>query len=81
VLVAPNPAADFVNLYLNLEEQKEVTLRLMDVLGREVWRLPKGVLPAGEHAERIDLDGVPEGVYFLLVEADRALKTKRLVKH
>ncbi len=81
LLVAPNPAADFVNVYLNLEEAKEVQYRLVDALGRQKWHLPKGRLPAGEYSERIALQDLPQGVYFLLVEADGALKTQRIVKH
>lgn len=81
LLVAPNPAADFVNVYLNLEEAREVQYRLVDALGRRVWHLDKGRLPAGEHSERIALQDLPQGVYFLLVEADGAWKAQRIAKH
>ena len=81
VLVAPNPAGDFVNLYLNLDVRKQVYIRLMDALGQQVRFLPKGPLAAGAYSERIALDGLPQGVYYLVVEADDALTTQRIVKY
>ncbi len=62
--VAPNPAAGAAAVTFGLPHDAEVTLEVMDLLGRLVWRSdPQRLAASAEHALPLDLDGAPPGVY------------------
>ncbi len=76
----PNPAAGRAEIRLTLPEAAEVTVTVLDVLGREVARLAQGTLPAGETRLSADLSGVPAGVYLVrLVSAGQTATTRLTV--
>jgi uncharacterized lipoprotein YddW (UPF0748 family) len=76
----PNPVAgDQVELQFDLGGAGDITLRLFDVLGREVEHLASGHYSAGTH--RIELDGsryVP-GMYLIELVAGPVREVQRLV--
>ncbi len=84
----PNPFNPATELRFGLPAAARVTLRILDVLGREVARpLAAAPLPAGEHRLRWEArgaDGAPlaSGAYFCRLEAGglRASRTLLLVK-
>jgi len=60
----PNPVRQQGTIEYTLPEAKEVTLRIYDVLGREVATLVNGQKEAGRHRVRIDTDRMTSGMYF-----------------
>jgi hypothetical protein len=80
VIATPNPFRSSVRLTLRLDVAGEVTVRVLDVAGRDVATLWRGPLPAGEHS--LFWSGtngrgavVPSGVYYVVVDAlGRALR-------
>ncbi|MEO5988177.1 MAG: FlgD immunoglobulin-like domain containing protein, partial [Candidatus Eisenbacteria bacterium] len=73
----PNPSRAGAALVLDLPEEAEVTATVVDVTGREVEQLHRGVLPAGRHQIRwtaADRTGrrVAAGMYFVRVTSVRA---------
>ncbi|HEY2955764.1 MAG TPA: PKD domain-containing protein [Candidatus Eisenbacteria bacterium] len=62
--VSPNPARDALTLRFTTAARGTVRLALHDLAGRRLETLVDGELDAGEHFRRLDLLGVPEGVYF-----------------
>jgi hypothetical protein len=63
----PNPASSQVNLELDLEEKSRFSYLLMDVNGRILLQQQNGEWPKGRIQERIALDNIPAGLYFLEV--------------
>jgi hypothetical protein len=60
-----------------LPEETAVTLRVYDVLGREVATLAHGRKEAGRHTVRLETDRLSSGVYVArLTAADRTLTQK-----
>jgi hypothetical protein len=72
----PNPARRQVTVRYKVPETKEkVTLRIYDVLGRQV-RTIQG--KSGRHERRLDVSGLGSGVYFLRLRADGSTRTQKL---
>ncbi|MCX6601557.1 MAG: T9SS type A sorting domain-containing protein [bacterium] len=59
----PNPFNPTTTIAFDLAEAGHVSLRVYDVMGREVAVLVNGNLPAGRHREVFDAQGLPSGVY------------------
>ena len=73
----PNPARQQGTVEYALPDAKKVTLRLYDVLGREVATLVQGRKEAGRHTVRLETDRLSSGVYFGRLQAgDRTLTQK-----
>jgi hypothetical protein len=59
----PNPFNPTTTIAFDLVEAGHVSLRIYDVMGREVAVLVNGYVPAGRHREVFDAQDLPSGVY------------------
>jgi hypothetical protein len=76
----PNPARTRATVRFAVPKDlptDAVTMRLYDVLGRQV-RTVVGDTDAGRHERQLDLSNLPSGVYFLRLQAGTTVKTRRL---
>ena len=64
----PNPARGAVTARFALPEAGPVTLRMLDLTGREVARVAARAYPAGDHTATLALGGLPAGLYVLRLE-------------
>jgi hypothetical protein len=64
----PNPFNQVTRVRFDLPERANVTLKLFDVLGREVATLQKGAVQPGSHRLSFDARGLASGVYFLQLD-------------
>ncbi|PAP78322.1 family 10 glycosylhydrolase [Rubrivirga marina] len=72
----PNPAAGPVTVPFTLTEAADVTLRVVDVLGREVAVLTDGPLPAGAHT--VTWQPTASGTYLVVLDDGRQRATRRV---
>ena len=63
--VAPNPVRGVTTVRPSLDAAAGVRVEAFDALGRRVRTLLDEVRPAGDHALRLDVGGLPPGVYRL----------------
>jgi len=56
-----------------------VSIKVYDVHGREVAAVQDEKFPAGEHVVRFDASGLPDGIYFLRVQAGSEAVTEKVV--
>lgn len=63
----PNPARGAVTVAFTLRRAAEVSLEVLDVLGRRVAVLADGSFPTGKHALAFDTARLPAGVYVVRV--------------
>ncbi len=75
----PNPFNAQTNITFELPRAGEVTLKLFDVLGREIETLLNEPLAAGTHTHSFDAAQLPSGVYFAQLESGGLLITHKLL--
>ncbi|HSD64827.1 MAG TPA: T9SS type A sorting domain-containing protein [Ignavibacteriaceae bacterium] len=66
----PNPFNPATEINFSLSEDSKVTLKVFDILGREVAILINGNLTSGEHNVTFNAAGFPSGVYFYRIDAN-----------
>ncbi len=77
----PNPASQEVTLRLALPATETVQTRLVDTLGREIL-VRSQTLDAGRHSINLRTQGLPGGLYLVVIDtADRRLTRRLLVAH
>ncbi len=77
--VSPGVFARSTTISFSLGSRENVTIKVFDVLGREIATVVDGVLDAGEHSVVLDATGMQNGVYFYKLSSASFTKTGRLV--
>ena len=75
----PNPFNPRTNIEFTLPEAAFVTLKIFDLLGREITTLVAEQRAAGIHRCRWNGEGLPSGVYLYRLAAGDFMQTKRLI--
>lgn len=76
----PNPFVGEATLTYSMPEGGHVSIRVFDLLGREVVVLQDGPVPAGAHAVRWSPDpGLSSGVYVVRLEAMGVSRARRVL--
>ena len=75
----PNPFNPTTNIRFSIEATKDVTLKVVDVLGREVATLVSQTLAPGTYTVKWDASSFPSGVYFYTVRAGGQFVTQRMM--
>ncbi len=78
--LSPNPVsgAELVVLQMELTTSLSVQLRVLDAMGREVYRDAALEVPAGSTQLQLPLSGLGNGLYFVQLESAGRVETKRL---
>lgn len=75
----PNPFNPSTTIAYEIPFRGHVTLKVYDVLGREVDTLVDETLPAGRHAVHVDAHNLASGVYFYRLTAGAFTQSKRMI--
>jgi photosystem II stability/assembly factor-like uncharacterized protein len=75
----PNPFNPTTIMRFQIKDLKLVTLKVYDILGKEIATLVNEKLKAGEYETTFDGSAFPSGVYFYKLETDGYSKTKRMI--
>jgi len=75
----PNPFNASTEITFDLPRALQTSLKVYDVLGREVAELAGGVMNAGAHTIIYDASGLSSGVYFYRLEAGEFGETRKMV--
>jgi len=75
----PNPFNPSTAISFDLPLRSYVTLKVFDILGRDVSTIVSGELPAGSYTRRWNASSMASGVYFYRLEAGSFVQTKKLV--
>lgn len=82
----PNPFNPETTITFHLTTPSYVSLKIFDILGREVASLAGGIMVQGTHRQVWDGDGVASGTYYYRLTADeinaggkRFLETRRMI--
>jgi photosystem II stability/assembly factor-like uncharacterized protein len=66
----PNPFNSTTTIPFVLPQQQHVTVKVHDLLGREVAILANGVIPGGENTVQFKASGMASGVYVVTLNGD-----------
>src|SRR5205085_12227203 len=75
----PNPFNPTTNIIFNLEKDEFVTLKIYDMLGREVVSLVNKQLGPGSHSYLWDASNNNSGVYFYRLQTGTVTETKKII--
>lgn len=74
----PNPFNPTTNISFQLPESDMVSLKVYDMIGREIAVLVNEVLSAGQHAATFDAASLPSGVYFYRLETTSGTLSRKM---
>jgi beta-xylosidase len=75
----PNPFNPSTTISFDLPSKNYVSLKIFDLLGKEITTLIAGEKTAGEHSVEWNASSVSSGVYFYRMQAGNFNETKKLV--
>lgn len=75
----PNPFNPTTNIEFRISNFGFVSLKVYDVLGKEIVTLVNEEKPAGQYDVEFDASGLPSGIYFYRLTAGSYSATKKLV--
>jgi hypothetical protein len=75
----PNPFNPVTNIEFNLPAQGFITLKVFNVLGKEVSTLVSGSYKAGVYKVDFDASALPSGVYFYRLQGEVFSETKKMI--
>jgi len=75
----PNPFNPSTRISFDLTRANHVSLKVFDLLGREVAILTDETHPIGTHRATFDGSGLPSGIYFYHLQAGDFAMTKKMV--
>lgn len=75
----PNPFNPTTNIRFSITKQTHVTLKVFDILGREIVTLVDEKLSAGEHRVTFDGENLPSGVYFYQLQVGNWIQQRKMV--
>ena len=75
----PNPFNPTTKIGFRIANFGFISLRIFDLLGREVATLVNEEKPAGEYKVQFNASNLSSGVYFYQLKAEEFVETKKLV--
>ena len=75
----PNPFNPVTTIEFTLKESSIVSLRVFDILGREVMSIINELFEAGIHQVEFDGGNLDSGVYFYEIQANNFRDVKKLI--
>jgi cyanophycinase len=75
----PNPFNPATTIRFSLPQRDHVTLKVFNILGREVVTIVDGSLNAGEHSVVLDAEDLSSDIYFYRLSTSNYSKTKSMV--
>ena len=79
VEVYPNPSSGKINVSIYLVKSENISLNVFDNQGNLVKAITTGNLIEGEQNIKIDLSHLPDGLYFIRLQAGKRVETVKVV--
>jgi len=75
----PNPFNSSTTISYRLAEAGQVSLKMYDILGREVMDILNESKTTGEYQQQIECDNLPSGIYIVRLRVNNFLSSKKIV--
>ena len=76
--IFPVPAKDQLTIQFDFPQARQIKIRMIDLLGREV--LTNEMKPYFRDTEYLNLNGLDDGIFFLIFESNGQRLVKKVVK-
>jgi hypothetical protein len=81
LLIYPNPTSDVLQYLYALSEPASISIRIVNAVGKVVFRSPAEQKPVGVCYDSVDIRGWGSGMYFVqLIKDGKVIDTKKAVK-
>lgn len=80
VSMYPNPFSTIANVAYTLEKPSSVTVKVFDMLGRNVAEFNKGLQGAGKYKQEINSEGFSAGAYIIRLQIDDQVISRQMVQ-
>lgn len=77
----PNPFQSSITLEFNLFETKNISMTIVDVVGRAIKNIPTTNLQQGKNKITIDLAELKSGIYFCKIKSSENLQAIKLIRN
>ncbi len=81
IVAFPNPFHSSTTLEFNLSETINVSIVILDVVGREVLRIPAKELQSGINRIFVNLETLNNGLYLCQIKSNEKLQSIKLIKN
>ncbi|MCS7028080.1 MAG: choice-of-anchor J domain-containing protein [Bacteroidia bacterium] len=78
VNVYPNPFVGQTHVQFNLAKQENVSIRILDLTGKEVGFYNQGTMDAGSYTITLDASGLAAGMYLMNINIGNQVITKKI---
>jgi len=78
VNVFPNPFAGQTNIQFTLGKQENVSVRIMDLTGKQVGEFNQGTMDTGSYTITLDASGLSSGMYLMNINIGNQVITKKI---
>ena len=75
----PNPFNPSTHIQYVIPETSYISLKVVDLLGKEVKTIYQGVREPGRYTESLNAEGLSSGVYLYCLEAEEFFKANKLI--
>ena len=75
----PNPFNPVTTLFLSISKRSDITLKIVNILGKEVATLIDDTLEAGSHTAIWNAENMPSGVYLAILNDGQSRHIQRLM--
>ena len=75
----PNPFNPTTKILFSLSSRSNVTLKIFDLIGREVALLVSEEMPAGNYSKQWNAENMTAGSYFYRLQVGSSMQTKKLI--
>jgi len=79
LIASPNPSSGAANIHYSTYSIQYTKVELYSADGTRVKSLPVGTQPAGEYTMDLDLSDLPDGIYFIRLQAGKEVETAKLI--
>ena len=76
--IYPNPAKDNATLDINLSQNSVATIKVVDLMGRNVIDLGAKSMKAGQNTIELNTSNLNNGMYFVKVASENGVVTKKI---
>jgi len=77
--VSPNPASDDVKIRYQMPDAGYQMMELYTIAGVKIWEEVNEAISAGMHEVQVDVSDLPDGVYFVRIQAGKESSVAKLL--